>query len=85
MSGPTVKFCLDHPHKWIQIFQVSLKMGRFGLVKPGHTPKHSPICLFIGDTSKIVIDSGKKKIQTFLYSAKYAAPPVKFLIPIIGM
>ena len=60
MSSPTVKFCLDHPHKWLQIFQVSGKAGRFNLEKPGHPPKHSPICLFLGYTSNIVIYSAKK-------------------------
>ena len=46
-------------------------MGRLGLMKPGPPPKkHSPICIFLGDTFKIVVDSAKKKIQTFLYSAK---------------
>ena len=60
MSDPTVKFCLDHPQKVLQIFA-----GRFGLVKPDHPPKFSPICLFLRDTSKIVIDIAKKKVQTF--------------------
>ena len=68
MSGPAVKFALDHPQKLLQKFQVGGRAGRFGLVKPGHPSKHSPICLFLGDTFKIVIDSAKKKIQTFLYS-----------------
>ena len=67
MSDPTVKFCLEHPQKWLQIFQVSGKAGRFGLVKPGHPSKYSLMCLFSGDTLKIVIDSAKKKIQTFFY------------------
>ena len=68
MSDPIVKFCLDHPQKLFQIFQVSGKAGRFGLVKPGHPPKYSPICLFLGDTFKIAIDIAKKKVQTFLNS-----------------
>ena len=67
MSGPTVKFCLDHPHKLLQIFLAGGRAGRFGLVNPGHPSKYSPICLFSGDTLKIVIDSAKKKIQTFFY------------------
>ena len=67
LSGPTVKFCLDHPHKLLQIFLAGGRAGRFGLVNPGHPSKYSPICLFSGDTLKIVIDSAKKKIQTFLY------------------
>ena len=66
MSDPTIKFCLDHPQKWLQIFQVSGKAGRSGLVKPGHLPNFSPICLFLGGTFKIVIDIAKKKVQTFL-------------------
>ena len=65
MSDPTVKFCLDHPQKWLQIFQVSGKAGRFGLVKSGHPSKHSPIYLFLGDTFKIVIDSVKIYVQAF--------------------
>ena len=56
MSDPTVKFCLDHPQKWLQIFQVSGKAGRFGLVKPGHPQKFSPICPILEGTLKIVID-----------------------------
>ena len=71
MSDPTVKFCLDHPQKWLQIFQVSGKAGRFGLVKPGHLPNFSPICLFLGGTFKIVIDIAKKKVQTFLNSTMF--------------
>ena len=71
MSDPTVKFCLDHPQKWLQIFQVSGKAGRFGLVKPGHLPNFSPICLFLGGTFKIVIDIAKKKVQTFLKSTMF--------------
>ena len=71
MSDPTINFCLDHPQKWLQIFQVSGKEGRSGLVKPGHLPNFSPICLFLGGTSKIVIDIGKKKVQTFLNSAMF--------------
>ena len=71
MSGPTVKFCLDHPHKWLQIFQVSGKAGRFGLVKLGHLPNFSPICLFLEGTFKIVIDIAKKKVQTFLNSSMF--------------
>ena len=54
---------------WLLIFQVSGKAGRFGLVKPGHPSKHSSICLVLGNTFKIIIDSAKKKIQTLLYSA----------------
>ena len=65
MSDPIVKFCLDHPQKLFQIFQVSGKAGRFGLVKPGHPPKYSPICLFLWDSLKIIIDNAKKKVQTF--------------------
>ena len=80
MSDPTVKFCLDHPQKWLQIFQVSGKAGRFGLVKPGHLPNFSPICLFLGGTFKIVIDIAKKKVQTFLNSTmfrgSYGPPPI---------
>ena len=79
MSDPTVKFCLDHPQKWLQIFQVSGKAGRFGLVKPGHPPKFSLICLFLEGTFKIVIDIAKKKVQTFLNSTmfrgSYGPPP----------
>ena len=71
MSDPTVKFCLDHPQKWLQIFQLSGKAGRFGLVKPGHLPNFSPICLFLGGTFKIVIDIAKKKVQTFLNSTMF--------------
>ena len=71
MSDPTVKFCLDHPQKWLQIFQVNGKAGRFGLVKPGHLPNFSPICLFLEGTFKIVIDIAKKKVQTFLNSAMF--------------
>ena len=63
MSDPTVKFCLDHPQKVLQIFQASGMAGRFGLVKPGHPPKFSPFCLFLEDTFKIVIDTAKKKVQ----------------------
>ena len=68
MSGPTVKFGLDHPQKVLKIFQVAGRAGRFGLVKPGHHSKYSPIYIFSGDTFKIVIDSAKNEIQTFLYS-----------------
>ena len=68
MSDPTIKFCLDRPQKWLQIFQVSGKAGRFGLVKPGHLPNFSPICLFLVGTFKIVVDIAKKKVQTFLNS-----------------
>ena len=75
MSGPTVKFCLDHPHKLLQIFLAGGRAGRFGLVNPGHPSKYSPICLFSGDTLKIVIDSAKKKIQTFSYSAMCLMDP----------
>ena len=96
MSDPTVKFCLDHPQKWLQIqclhsktqqfillgtvFQVSGKAVTFGLVKPGHLPNFSPICLFLGGTFKIVIDIAKKKVQTFLNSTmfrgSYGPPPI---------
>ena len=65
MSDPTVKICLDHPQKWLQIFQVSEKAGRFGLVKSGQPPKYSPICLFLGGIFKIVIDIAKKKYRLF--------------------
>ena len=68
MSGPTVKFGLDHPQKLLKIIQVAGSVGRFGLVKPGHCSKNSPIYTFSGDTFKIVIDSVKNEIQTFLYS-----------------
>ena len=71
MSDPTIKFCLDYPQKWLQMFQVSGKVGRFGLVKPGHLPNFSPICLFLGGTFKIVINIAKKKVQTFLYSTMF--------------
>ena len=71
MSDPTVKFCLDHPQKWLQTFQVSGKGGRFGLVKPGHLPNFSPICLFLGGTFKIDIDIAKKKVRTFLNSTMF--------------
>ena len=71
MSDPTVKFCLDHPQKLLQIFQVSGKVGRFGLVKQGHLPNFSPICLFLRGTFKIVIDIAKKKVQTFLNSSMF--------------
>ena len=71
MSDPTIKFCLDYPQKWLQIFQGSGKAGRFGLVKPGHLPNFCPICLFLGGTFKIVIDIAKKKVQTFLYSTMF--------------
>ena len=37
-------------------------------MKPGHCSKYSPIYTFSGDTFKIVIDSVKNEIQTFLYS-----------------
>ena len=66
MSDPTVKFCLDHPQKWIQIFHVSGKAGRFGLAKTSHPNKYFPICQFLGDTIKVVIDFAKKKVQTYL-------------------
>ena len=68
MSGPTVKFSPDYPQKLVQIFQVGARVGRFGLVKPGNCSKYSPIYIFSGDTFKIVIDSAKNEIQTFLYS-----------------
>jgi len=71
LSDPTVKFCLDHPQKWLQIFQVSGKAGRFGLVGPGHLPNYSLIWLFLESTFKIVIDIAKKKVQTFLNSAMF--------------
>ena len=71
MSDPTEKFCLDHPQKRLQIFQVSGKAGRFGLVKPGHLPNFSPSCLFLGGTFKIVIDIAKKKVQTFFNSTMF--------------
>ena len=64
MSDPTIKFCQDHPQKWFQIFQVSGKVGRFGLAKPSHPTKYSHTCLFLRDTFKIVIDIAKKKVQT---------------------
>ena len=80
MSDPTVKFCFDHPQKVLQIFQVSGMAGRFGLFKPGHPPKFSPICLFLEGTFKIVIDIAKKKVQTFLNSTifrgSYGPPPI---------
>ena len=66
MSDPIVNFCQDHPQKLLQIFQVSGTAGRFGLVKPGHLPNFTPICLFLEGTFKIVIDIVKKKVQTFL-------------------
>ena len=68
MSDPTVKFCLDHPQKVLQIFQVSGTAGRFDLVKPGHPPKFSLICLFLEGTYKIFKDIAKKKVQIFLNS-----------------
>ena len=80
MSDPTVKFCLDHPQKVLQIFQVSETVERFGLVKPGHPPKFSLICLFLEGTFKIFIDVAKKKVQTFLNSTifrgSYGPPPI---------
>ena len=46
---------------------MSGRAGRFGLAKPSHPPlKYYPICLFLWDTFKIVIDIVKKKVQTFL-------------------
>ena len=78
MSGPTIKLCLDHPQKLIQIFQVDGRAGRFGSVKPGHCSKYSPIYIFSRDTFKIVIDSAKKNIQTFLYSAKLKGDPLSY-------
>ena len=71
MSDPTVKFCLDHLQKWLQIFQVSGKAGRFGLVKLGHLPNFSPNCLFLEGTFKIVIDIAKKKVQNFFNSTLF--------------
>ena len=65
MSDPTVKFFLDHPQKVLLIFQESGTAGRFGLVKPGHPPKFSPICLFLEGTFKIVIDIAKKESTDF--------------------
>ena len=56
------------PQKLLQIFQVTGREGRFGFVKLGHCSKYSPIYIFSGDTFKIVIDSAKNEIQTFLYS-----------------
>ena len=82
MRSPTIKFCLDHLQNLIQIFQMDGRALRFGLVKPGHPSKYFPICLFSGNTLKIAIDSAKKKIQTFLYSAilrgSYGPPLIKF-------
>ena len=63
----------------LQLFQVIWTAGRFGLVKPGHPPKFSPICLFLEGTLKIVIDIAKKKVQTFLTvqcsGGSYGPPP----------
>ena len=59
---------------------MSGKAGRFDLVKPGHLPNFSPICLFLGGTFKIVIDIAKKKVQTFLtvqFSGGSNGPPPK--------
>ena len=71
MSGPAVKFGLDHPQKPLTIFQVNGRAGRFGLVKKSHLPTYSPICLFSGDNFKIFINSTKKELETFLYSAVF--------------
>ena len=38
--------CLDHLQKVLLIFLVIGTAGIFGLAKPGHPPKFSPICLF---------------------------------------
>ena len=45
LCDPTVKFCLEHPQKPLQIFNMKKQVGRFGLVKPGHPSKVAPICL----------------------------------------
>ena len=62
------------------VFQVSGKAVTFCLVKPGHLPNFSPICLFLGGTFKIVIDIAKKKVQTFLtvqcLGGSYGPPPI---------
>ena len=60
LSGPTVKFCLDHPQKLIQIFQVDGRVGRFSLVKPGQPPKCAPNCLFSWNSFEISIEHAKK-------------------------
>ena len=50
---------------------MSGKAGRFGLAKTSLPNKYSPICQFLGDTFKVVIDIAKKKVQTFLSSAMF--------------
>ena len=48
----TVKFCLEHPQRPLQIFQMNKRAGRFGLVKPGHPSKVGSICLIKGSLKK---------------------------------